>query len=67
MLSKCYIVQLEYETWLAPWYGDPGMTYKIENAQKFRSRKRAEMALAEARKYREFPYAFVDVLRATVI
>ena len=66
-MSKYYIVQLEYECWIAPIDGDPGRTLKIENAQRFRSRKLAEKALEKAREYRDFPNAFVDVLRATVI
>jgi len=66
-LSKHYIVQLEFEVWLAPWDGDPGRTCAIENAARFASRRQAESALAESRKYRPFPDAFVDVLRATVI
>ena len=67
MISKHYIVQLDFEVWLAPWKGDPGLTFNIENAQRFSSRARAEAALANARELREFPNAFVDVLRATVI
>lgn len=67
VLSKHYIVQLEFEVWLAPWKGDPGRTVNIENAQRFSSRARAEMALAKVRELHEFPNAFVDVLRATVI
>ena len=66
-LSKHYIVQLCFECWLAPWEGDPGMTTRIEDARRFNSRKLAEEALQQARKYRQFPNAFVDVLLATVI
>lgn len=67
MLSEHYIVQLCFECWIAPWDGDPGRTCKIENARRFSSRKQAERALVNARKYRDFPDAFVDKLRATVI
>jgi hypothetical protein len=64
---KYWIVQLCFDCWLAPWDGDPGRTTLLENAQRFKSRKMAEQALAKAREYREFPDAFVDELRATVI
>ena len=66
-MTTYYIVQLEHEVWLAPWYGDPGRTEAIENAQRFPSRKAAEMALERAREYRPFRRAFVDKLKATVI
>ena len=66
-MSKHYIVQLEFEVWLAPWDGDPGRTCSIENAKRFSSRRQAEAALESAKKYRPFCDAFVDVLRATVI
>ena len=66
-LSKHYIVQLEFECWLAPWRGDPGWTLNIKYAQRFSSRKLAEAALAKAREHENFPEAFVDELRATVI
>ena len=66
-LSKRYIVQLGFELWLAPWHGDPGRTLFVENAKRFTSRRQAEKALEDARKYRPFPDAFVDVLRATEI
>ena len=62
-----WIVQLEHEVWLAPWYGDPGRTEAIENAKRFSSRKAAEKALEQAREYRAFREAFVDRLKATVI
>lgn len=66
-LSKHYVVQLYFECWVAPWDGDPGRTCHLEDAQRFNSRKQAERALAKAREYRDFPDAFVDELRATVI
>jgi len=66
-LSKFYIVQLDFECWLAPWQGDPGRTCVLESAKRFKSRKQAENALAKAREYRALNNAFVDVLRATVI
>jgi len=65
--SKRYIVQLDFELWLAPWHGDPGRTMVIENAKWFTSRRQAEKALEDARKYWPFPDAFVDVQRVTVI
>ena len=67
MANEHFIVQLEAGVWLAGWKGDPGRTFEIENAQRFSSRARAEMALAKVRELHEFPNAFVDVLRATVI
>ena len=66
-MSTYYIVQLEHEVWLAPWYGDPGRTEAIENAKRFSSRKQAEADLEKAREYRPFRRAFVDKLKATVI
>ena len=66
-LSKYYIVQLEFECWLASWEGDPGRTTVLENAKRFRSRSAATKALNDARKYRPFANAFVDILKATVI
>lgn len=65
--SKHYIVQLEFEVWLAPWDGDPGRTCTIEFAKRFSSRRQAETALEAARRYRPFRDAFIDVLWATVI
>jgi hypothetical protein len=62
-----WIVQLEYETWLAPWSGDPGRCTVVENAKRFSSRKAAERALQQAREWGEFRNAFVDRLKATVI
>ena len=67
MLSKHFIVQLEFQVWLAPWEGDPGRTTRIEHAQKFDSQAKAERALANARKFRPFERGFVDTLRATVV
>ena len=66
-MTSYYIVQLEHEVWLAPWYGDPGQTESIDNAKRFPSRKAAERALELAREYRPFRNAFVDKLKATVI
>ena len=66
-MTRYYIVQLEHEVWLAPWYGDPGWTESIEHAQRFPSRKAAEKALEQARQFRPFRNAFVDKLKATVI
>ena len=65
-MTTYYIVQLEHEVWLAPWYGDPGRTEAIKDAQRFPSRKAAERALKRARGYRPFRRAFVDKLKATV-
>ena len=65
--SKHYIVQLEFEVWLAPWFGDPGRTCTIETAKRFSSRQQAVNALEAARQYRPFRDAFVDILRAMVI
>ena len=66
-MTTYYIVQLEHEVWLAPWYGDPGRTESVENAQRFTSRKAAEKALELAREYRPFRNAFVDRLKAMAI
>lgn len=66
-LSKHYIVNLEFEVWIAPWDGDPGRTTRRDLAKRFDSMKRAEHALAAAREYREFPRAYVETIRATVI
>ena len=65
-MTTYYIVQLEHEVWLAPWYGDPGRTEAIENAKRFPARQAAVKALEQAREYRPFRDAFVDRLKATV-
>lgn len=59
-MTKYHIVQLEVGCWVAPWGGEPGRTVNIENAERFKSRKAAECALADAREYRVFAGAFVD-------
>lgn len=58
-----YIVELEKNVWIAHWEADPGRTIKIENAKKFDSKKSAQKARTEARKYRDFLNAkIVEVL-----
>ncbi len=52
-----WIVELERETWIAPWFGDPGRTVVMRNARKFDSKRSAELALRKARGFRPFPYA----------
>jgi hypothetical protein len=43
-----YIIELAPQTWLAPWWGFPGMAVKVENAKRFESRDKAREALKEA-------------------
>lgn len=64
-LSKHYIVQLQFGCWIASWEGE--LTYEIENAQRFSSRKHAERSLEKARHFHDFPNAYIDRLIATVI
>ena len=66
-MRRYYIVQLAFETWLAPWYGEPATTRDIAQAKRFTSPEPAEAALEAARKFQPFREAFVDVLKATVI
>lgn len=49
-----WIVELEAGCWIAPWEGDPGRTLAMENARRFTTQHKAELALKRARKYREF-------------
>jgi len=48
-----YIVELEKDTWLAPWHGDPGRTLVKESARKFKNKPQAYRAIANALKYRD--------------
>ena len=59
-----YIVVLEHGVWLAKWDGDAGRTEKIENAKVFTSVQKAEAAIQQARRYRPFRDAFVELLPA---
>jgi hypothetical protein len=53
-----FIVKLEEDTegscYIASGHGDPPRTLVLNNAKRFRSRTRAETALAKARKFRPF-------------
>lgn len=40
--------------WIAEWPGDPGRTYSLEWAKRFRSLASAKAALTRARRYRPF-------------
>ncbi len=55
-----WIVELERETWIAPWSGDPGRTVVIRNARKFGSKRSAELALRKARGFRPFKNATIQ-------
>jgi len=52
-----YIVELEQNTWIAPWEGDPGRTSVIENSKVFPTKRTAEAGLKAARKYCQFRFA----------
>ncbi len=54
-----WIVELERETWIAPWSGDPGRTVVMHNARKFGSKRAAELALRKARCFRQFKNATI--------
>ena len=54
-----YIVNLESNVWLASGEGDPPRTLYRGDAVYFGSRRRAERALKNARKYRPFPKAYI--------
>jgi len=56
---SAYIVQLERGVWLAQWAGDPGRTLVMSNAKRWPASSGALAALAEARRWRRFPYAVV--------
>lgn len=60
-----WIVELERETWIAPWPGDPGRTVVIRNARKFGSKRSAEIALMKARGFRPFQNA--KIISATTL
>ena len=49
-----WIVEIEPEVWLAQWRGDPGRTLQLASAKRFRTLEAATLALAKARKYRQF-------------
>lgn len=51
---KKYIIELEKNVWIAPIFGDPGRTTVIECADIFHSKKKAEIALKQARVFRPF-------------
>lgn len=52
-----YIVELEKGVWLDDCEGDPSRTMMKDSAASFPSRRKAEIALADARKYRPFEKA----------
>lgn len=52
-----FIVELENNVWLAPWYGDPGRTIVKENAARFKNYELAEKALKAAKEFRNFEKA----------
>lgn len=56
-VSKYWIVELEKNTWIAPWSGDPGRTVVMDNARKFNSKRSAAFALGKARGFSPFPHA----------
>jgi hypothetical protein len=37
------IIRINKDTWEAPWWGDPGMTAKRENAKIYESKKEAQI------------------------
>jgi len=58
-----WIVELEQETWIAPWFGDPGRTVVMRNARKFSSKHSAELALSKARGFHPFANAKIIEVR----
>lgn len=63
LLSREYVVQLQFGCWVADWEGDPGRTLKLANAQRFPTERKAYNALERARKYRPFKEAFVNQIK----
>lgn len=57
--ARAYIVLLEPGVWLAEGDGDPSRTTSQGWAREFKTRGRAERAIAEARQYRPFADAQV--------
>ena len=58
-MSTKYVAELEKNTWIASWSGDPGLTCKIENAKVFNFRSTAWRAIERAQKNRPFIHAKV--------
>ena len=57
-----YYVELEQGVWLADGEGDPTRTLDEKNAKKFNSLPKAHRALTEARKYRPFEGAKIEII-----
>ena len=60
-----YVVELQENCWLADVTGDPGRTVVLENAQKFKSKNLAMLALVKAKvdnPFRKFTNARVVFL-----
>lgn len=49
-----YLVELEKDVWLASLDGDPGRTLVKENAEKFKTKRKADEAIIFARTFRPF-------------
>lgn len=45
-----YKIQIDADTWIAAWSGDPGRTYDRQKAKVFANKTKAELAIARIKK-----------------
>lgn len=66
-----YVIELENHNigpvYVAAWNGDPGRTYALSAARRYKTHKGAKIGLAHARRYRPFKDAkIVRLVRGAV-